>query len=687
MITISDQLSLTLGLPLDSKQSNLILNGNTVKVETINEYLTRVDLDSRYLGLEVNIISPSGEYDINFFITNSQNNSFTVSKYKFEQNITNQGFVISSTSSSGGGDVLIIPKTYAELSALKSTNALVSGQKYLLTDYATKHVIPYSDPVEINTGSLEPLILTAANDHEFHAEVISTVHASDIIHYRFDDDSCEDGTRNSETKKWDGGTLRHGWITYRKSTSNLLSTYFDWRNYKVRRWKLDCQAWVSEGSYSNKDLAKDSNGNIYVSKTNHAALTVSPSSDAVNWQLAVDLSLQDEGLFLSWTPEVSNFNIGDAKSDNLIISNAVKGTDYDDYYTFCINSERYNGSGVITDNSNGSFVGEGFFNIEIGDLQFDYIVMALGREAYHNNIFFMLDDGESEISYRNNKIGSNCVNNTIGDYFSNNKIANNFSNNTIGDYFQSNTIGNDFSNNTIGDYFSNNSIGDYFQYNKIANDFSNNTIANYFYSNTIANNFYSNTIGNDFSDNTIANDFSDNTIGNSFQSNTIANNFSNNTIGNSFQTNTIGDYFQYNSIGDSFRYNSIANNVQSNTIANYFRYNTIANDIINNTLGDYFSSNSIGDYFSSNSIGDYFSNNSIGDSFQSNTIGNYFSNNTIANNFQSNTIGDYFQSNNFSTSTHVYAAYDCTLFRNAGLTWRLTYYNASDVLTIVDATA
>ena len=434
------------------------------------------------------------------------------------------GWVVAAITS-GGGNVLIIPKTYAELSALKSTNALVSGQKYLLTDYATKHVIPYSDPVEINTGSLEPLILTAANDHEFHAEVISTVHASDIIHYRFDDDSCEDGTRNSETKKWDGGTLRHGWITYRKSTSNLLSTYFDWRNYKVRRWKLDCQAWVSEGSYSNKDLAKDSNGNIYVSKTNHAALTVSPSSDAVNWQLAVDLSLQDEGLFLSWTPEVSNFNIGDAKSDNLIISNAVKGTDYDDYYTFCINSERYNGSGVITDNSNGSLVGEGFFNIEIGDLQFDYIVMTLGLEAYHNNIFFMLDSEESGLFYRNNKIGSNCFNNTIGNSF------------------QSNTIGNDFSNNSIG------------------------------------------------------NDFHYNTIGDSFYSNSIGNDFSNNSIGNDFRSNTIGNEFYYN------------------------------------------------------------------------------------------TIGDYFQYNNFSTSTHVYAAYGCTLFRNAGLTWRLTYYNASDVLTIVDATA
>ena len=74
MITISDQLSLTLGLPLDSKQSNLILNGSNIKVETINEYLTRVDLDSRYLGLEVNIVSPSGEYDINLFITNCKNN-------------------------------------------------------------------------------------------------------------------------------------------------------------------------------------------------------------------------------------------------------------------------------------------------------------------------------------------------------------------------------------------------------------------------------------------------------------------------------------------------------------------------------------------------------------------------------------------------------------------------------------
>ena len=646
MITISDQLSLTLGLPLDSKQSNLILNGNTVKVETINEYLTRVDLDSRYLGLEVNIISPSGEYDINFFITNSQNNSFTVSKYKFEQNITNQGFVISSTSSSGGpgggGDVLIIPKTYAELSALKSTNALVSGQKYLLTDYATKHVIPYSDPVEINTGSLEPLILTAANDHEFHAEVISTVHASDIIHYRFDDDSCEDGTRNSETKKWDGGTLRHGWITYRKSTSNLLSTYFDWRNYKVRRWKLDCQAWVSEGSYSNKDLAKDSNGNIYVSKTNHAALTVSPSSDAVNWQLAVDLSLQDEGLFLSWTPEVSNFNIGDAKSDNLIISNAVKGTDYDDYYTFCINSERYNGSGVITDNSNGSLVGEGFFNIEIGDLQFDYIVMTLGLEAYHNNIFFMLDDVESGLFYRNNKIGSNCFNNTIGNSF------------------QYNTIGNDFSNNIIGNSFLYNTIGNYFQSNTIGNDFQVNTIGDYFSNNTIGNSFYSNSIGNEFYYNTLGDYFHYNTIGNNFNANSIGNSFGNNTIGNDFSNNSIGDYFHYNTIGNSFS---------------------------NNSIGDYFQSNTIGNDFRSNSIGDYFHYNTIGNDFRSNSIGNSFQYNTIANNFQSNTIGNDFQSNNFSTSTHVYAAYDCTLFRNAGLTWRLTYYNASDVLTIVDATA
>lgn len=102
MITISDQLFLTLGFPLDPKLSNIVLDGSTVKIETISEYLTRVDLNSRYLGLEVNILSPAGEYDINFFITNCQNNSFSVSKYKFEQNISDSGFILFSSGSSGG---------------------------------------------------------------------------------------------------------------------------------------------------------------------------------------------------------------------------------------------------------------------------------------------------------------------------------------------------------------------------------------------------------------------------------------------------------------------------------------------------------------------------------------------------------------------------------------------------------
>ena len=102
MITITDQLFLSLGLPLDRKLSNLTLIGNNVKVESISEYLQRVDVNSRYLGLEVNIISPAGEYDINFFINNSKNNVFSVTKYKFDQNITDSGLVISSSGSSVG---------------------------------------------------------------------------------------------------------------------------------------------------------------------------------------------------------------------------------------------------------------------------------------------------------------------------------------------------------------------------------------------------------------------------------------------------------------------------------------------------------------------------------------------------------------------------------------------------------
>jgi len=59
-IVLSDQLFITLSLPADARLSNLVLDGNTIHIESKGEYLTRVDHLSRYLGQEVNFLSPSG---------------------------------------------------------------------------------------------------------------------------------------------------------------------------------------------------------------------------------------------------------------------------------------------------------------------------------------------------------------------------------------------------------------------------------------------------------------------------------------------------------------------------------------------------------------------------------------------------------------------------------------------------
>lgn len=311
----------------------------------------------------------------------------------------------------GGGETLI-SKTYSELAALVASNELVAGQQYLLTDYRTKHVIPNSSPVEINTGNLEPLILTAVNANSFHVEVKSTIFPSDIIHYRFDDDSCEDGTRDSVNKKWVGGTARTGYIQRRKSTTNNLDAPVDWRNYKVRRWKVDAVIW-SNMPYNKNYIAKGSDGNIYKCIKTTNATGVDPSLDRNNWQMLLDTSYQDDfSIFYSYTPIPSDFNVCAINSSNLIINNNTIGVDYDDYYMFCIITEPNNSSGIILENINGSTIGNGFRNFYIGDFDYEYEDYNWYGNLF-NNIFFLIPDGSREYYNESNVLGKNCNLNTF----------------------------------------------------------------------------------------------------------------------------------------------------------------------------------------------------------------------------------------------------------------------------------
>ena len=128
MVTITDQIFLSLCLPLDPRLTNLVITGSNVKVETEGEYLARVDLGSRSLGMEVEFLSPSGTYEVNTFLADIQDGTISTTKYKFLTSTANSGF---SEYSGGSGGGHIIRNTSA---ALPQQPNLQFSDRFQLTD-------------------------------------------------------------------------------------------------------------------------------------------------------------------------------------------------------------------------------------------------------------------------------------------------------------------------------------------------------------------------------------------------------------------------------------------------------------------------------------------------------------------------------------------------------------------------
>lgn len=93
MKILADQVFATLGLPWDSKLSNLVLDEDRMIVESIPEYLLRVDLNSRYLGLSPIILFPAGTYEINDFLEQCKNGPIYWRQYVFDTTIEDIGLV------------------------------------------------------------------------------------------------------------------------------------------------------------------------------------------------------------------------------------------------------------------------------------------------------------------------------------------------------------------------------------------------------------------------------------------------------------------------------------------------------------------------------------------------------------------------------------------------------------------
>lgn len=103
MIT-TDQILLSTILPLEPRESNLVLTGGTVKIETIQHYLNRVDQHSRYVGMEVTILQPPGSYSINDFLNHVELGNITSLRYRFNK-LGDSGFQPIPT---GESDIVIV---------------------------------------------------------------------------------------------------------------------------------------------------------------------------------------------------------------------------------------------------------------------------------------------------------------------------------------------------------------------------------------------------------------------------------------------------------------------------------------------------------------------------------------------------------------------------------------------------
>ena len=137
-------------------------------------------------------------------------------------------------------------KTYEELKILKFGNNLVPGAKYILTDYLTMYLQPYSLVIkfadipqdievtpELLEQKIEPLVLTATSPSTFSPIADSIKSPKDIVFYDFDDNVCED----------DAKTPRKGFITKRYDIEFDIEAPYDWRTMLWARFKCDADVW------------------------------------------------------------------------------------------------------------------------------------------------------------------------------------------------------------------------------------------------------------------------------------------------------------------------------------------------------------------------------------------------------------------------------------------------------------
>lgn len=429
---------------------------------------------------------------------------------------------------------------YTELINLISTNSLIPGKQYLITDFKTVHYIQFSGggigSEDIHTGTTEPMVVQAVSNSELAAEIWSTVYPEDEITWKpiFVD------------REWDAVLGEStGIITSRYDTINKLYRDYDFRNIVFRRWETTSGSGVYDSVTPTAFAYQD-----FPPFSNTGAFNVLVGS-ALNVSVVFGFPyFLDNVVFLS-----GSFNVNVEVGVNITC------------LSFCANSTiNLLGNTLFSNSVSGNLIGQCFINTFGGKLD-DNMCTFLNYNVIGG------DFAENNINMFNDNDITGTVSNNIGtDYFNNSTTVpnSNMSFNNVSfiggneefDDISYNTgisINNNINckieNNNVLTIYSNEGLGlgiMSLKYNT-ANNISSNTTSSAgtftFERNNIndinTNNFsgltsFDHNIGNDFNTNifgSLATKFSDNKFG-KINSNTIQSDIQNNMFMSNIITTT-----------------------------------------------------------------------------------------------------------------------------------------------------
>jgi len=582
------------------------------------------------------------------------------SKLTIQEMDSNLLYLQDLANSGGGGSTTIIELTYTELTGLTSTSGLTSNQQYLLTDFQTVHYMFDGNTRlnEINTGIVEPLLLTSSSTTDIYPECRSMLYPQDIIHYDFNSEKwmIDPGFANAESV---GGTLLvpdltnvtlitgyKGVIYRREDTKNNVVLGYDFRNVKFRRWN-------------------DFNSSGYYMGVSSTSAGVTRNIDYID---CYTFNGFDE------------YNTYDISVKNVIIDNV-----YDNYIQ---------GNGNIS-----SMLSNTVFYLGGNDINHQ----SINCYDIKSGSYFELNT--FGISNNSMIFGNDNNYNIFGNYNYSIVFGNGNSSMTFGDSNYNMTFGNDNSSISLG-------TGNYMI--NLENSNSEFVFVDSNYSLNFGNNNSSLSLGSynydiNMKDSNSVILFLDNnysiTFGYSNGSITFGSNNNSIVLKSDNSTITFGDQNYYMSFENYNSYTEFGTQNYNIIFGNGNSYITFVNSNYSITFGDTNSYISLGNGDYSMIFGDSNSSITFGDTNYSMTFGNGNSSITFDAGNSYNIFGDYnlnsiftgitlinneFKSNmdfgsiNFSSSTHLTIDYYCEIYKRPDFTPRLKYIDDTDSIIIVD---